>query len=689
MAEEAPVPLDDEVDEDEEEGRQPSQVGPRTPAVLFDRYHVNADAPLTGLDSPSARAYAVTDRRDPGRKLFALVCMPGLPTRTTVMSILKAEQPRGVLPLVEWGTVFWPPLGQACMAVVYERPAGGRLSEAFAQERINEFDVPRRIIEPVVQALHELSGRGVAHRAIRLNNLFFMDAGRQVLVLGDCVTAPPGFDQPLVYESLPRALAAAGGRGVGDMGDDTYALGVTVVSLLLGREPAARVGPDDLLVAKVEQGTYAALCGNERLPMSMIEPLRGLLHDDDNERWRLEQLDLWLSGRRMTPSGKRAVPRADTPMNFAGRNHLTARTLAWFLCRNVADGARVIRGGHVETWVRRSLNNADLADQIAEAVEAAEAHENDYMGSNDYLVTKIAILLDPRAPITYRGMSFMLEGFGAAVAVERLRRDDVQIPGEFIARGFATIWLDAQTGPKMGFANLERIFAQLRAYLQIQDPGYGIERCLYELNPSLPCQSPLVIRDYVIDLADLLPALDEAANRVDARTKPVDRHIAAFIAAHFSQDVDAHLKAAASDDEAESVIAMLSLLASLQLRYKTPGVLGLASWIGGLLGPAIGTYHNRATRREIEREIPRLVRQGGLTEMFDLIENTEKRRRDEHGFRTAVAEFAAADAEIQEVESGDVARSETGERQGQQAAAMTSVVIALIVVSVVIMVEIM
>ncbi|MDP6885104.1 MAG: ABC transporter permease subunit, partial [Rhodospirillales bacterium] len=60
--------------------------------------------------------------------------------------------------------------------------------------------------------------------------------------------------------------------------------------------------------------------------------------------------------------------------------------------------------------------------------------------------------------------------------------------------------------------------------------GYGIERCLYELNPGLPCQSPHLNHDYVTRIRDLLPALDETANRVSEKTLPIDRHIAAFIA---------------------------------------------------------------------------------------------------------------------------------------------------------------
>ncbi len=41
-------------------------------------------------------------------------------------------------------------------------------------------------------------------------------------------------------------------------------------------------------------------------------------------------------------------------------------------------------------------------------------------------------------------------------------------------------------------------------------------------------------------------ALDGAANRVDTKNKPMDRHIAAFIAARFEEDIHPHLKAVAA-----------------------------------------------------------------------------------------------------------------------------------------------
>ncbi|MGB0671030.1 MAG: hypothetical protein ACPGNT_06000, partial [Rhodospirillales bacterium] len=212
------------------------------------------------------------------------------------------------------------------------------------------------------------------------------------------------------------------------------------------------------------------------------------------------------------------------------------------------------------------------------------------------------------------------------------------------------------------------------------DPGYGMERVLYELNPSLPCQSPLVAKRFVVRIQDLLPALEEAAKKADSKTRPVDRHIAAFVAARFNQDIDPHLRALAQPDEETQTIGLLSLLAFLQWRLKTDPLYGLTSWVGGLLGPAINTYHSRTRRRDIEREIPKLVRQGSLPELFDLIDNAEKRRQDNTEYAEAMTEFHKAEREIREIETSDAARSNTAERMGQQAASVTSIVLTFIVI---------
>ncbi|MDA0676130.1 MAG: hypothetical protein O3A88_07240 [Proteobacteria bacterium] len=60
---------------------------------------------------------------------------------------------------------------------------------------------------------------------------------------------------------------------------------MTIALCLLGNNPVEGVADEDLLTQKVEGGTYSTVCANERLPLTLIEPLRGLLSDDLGERW--------------------------------------------------------------------------------------------------------------------------------------------------------------------------------------------------------------------------------------------------------------------------------------------------------------------------------------------------------------------------------------------------------------------
>ncbi len=660
------------------------------PALLREHFLINPDSPLEEYDSPSAKAFVVEDRRDLGRALFALICTPGLPPRTDVMAVLKDDFIAGLMPLVEWGTLFWSPLGQICMAIVFERPLGGRVVTALAagETSLNEYEIQARFIEPASAAISELSSRGVQHRSIRPMNLYYMDQKRTEIVLGECVSAPAGLDQPIAFETIEKAMSDPSGRGEGNTSDDIFSLGVAVVHLLLGKDPIAGMSNVQHFTARVEHGTYATLCGKARIPMPLIEPLRGMLSDSSQERWGAEQLSLWIDGKRQTPMQKGLSAIAKDPLKFTGKAYLSPRMLAWAFSKNTPEAAKTIRNGELEKWVRRCLADTDLGDAIAATVISSKALARTPQGADEFLVSRVILLLDPNGPIRYKGVALMPDGYGTFLAVEYLRQGNIQVAAEIISKDVYALWFAVQSEYDPMASSLDKTFTQLHGFLKINDYGYGIERCLYELNPSLPCRSPLVAEAYVENIDALLPALDEAANTVDTKTSPMDRHIAAFIISRFSDDVDPHLRALSSEKKETSLIGMLSLLAFLQWKLRTPSLLGLSSWVGGLLGPAINTYHNISTRKEIEREIPHLVRQGSLPELFDLIDNTEKRKQDADGYAVAQAEFAVAEAEIQEIENSDLARATTAERMGQQTAATTSIIMAMIAISLMFLVDI-
>lgn len=659
------------------------------PVLLNDRYLIDTATPLPDLDRPSAKAYAVEDRRDLSRSLFGLVCTPGLPTRTNAMSALRDAGLDGLLPMVEYDTIDWPPLGQRSMVVIYEKPKGGRVLDAMEAGtfKCTEYDFPGAIMGPLFTGLRNIAALDIAHRAINPHNIFFMDAEMQTIVLGDCVTSPPGFDQPPMFEPTERGMAQPGGRGMGGTADDIYAFGATMVVLMLGHNPIARLGEDDMLRAKMEQGSYAAICANARLPMPLLEPLRGMLNDTVALRWGLDELTGWLAGEKQPPLQQTPVVRSSFPYLFEGHEFNSPRTLARYLSRHRETAMQAINDDALVTWLRRGVEDPHRADNVKATLETAALHQDSAEGSEDYIISKTCMVLDPQAPIHFKGMSFMPDGFGPALAVELLRRGDVSVPIEALSIEIPLLWYHSQRVIFAGASVQQIEFATWKGYLSSKEPGYGYERCLYEINASLPCQSELLIKNYVIEIEELLPALDEISNKVDANVKPIDRHISAFIAARFNEDILPHLKALASPKEETATIGMLSLLAFLQWKLRIKSLYGLSSWVGGLLGPAINTYNSRTTRRKIEKEIPSLVRKGSLPELFDLIDNAENRRIDTSGYETACAEYLQAEMEIRDIEGSGEALTTKAERTGKQTAAVISIVLAMMVSSVLVISE--
>lgn len=660
-------------------------------AVLKDRFAVFPAKPLPDFDSPTARAYIAEDRRGTEKApLFALVCSPGIAARTDAMEELKGAEVEGLLPLVEWGTTFWPPIGENVAIAIFRRPLGGRVLTAIAQgkTRLSEYDLQRRVIVPVSKALSSLAQRGVCHRAVRPENLFFLDDEYQDLVIGECISSPPGHDQPILYETIERGMAMPGGRGLGNASDDIYALGATLIVLHLGYNPVARMTEAEVFTAKVEQGSYATLCGSTRVPISLLEPLRGMLSDEAGARWQFEALSEWMGGKRDTPIQKRTSPKAETPYTFAGEEYATARMLAFGLSLNVPEAAKAIRTDtHLDTFIRKGLKNTDLADRIIIIAEQSKVNEKTVAGSDDILVTRVCIVLDPDGPIRYKGIAFMPDGYGSILASELMTSGSAQIPAEALLRDIHDAWFNVQNKADPERIEWFRTLTKTKAQLKINDPGHGLERALYDLNPGLPCQSPLIVRDYVTEPAEVLFALDRVSHDVDSKVRPLDRHLTAFIAARFSEDVHPHLRALASARESTSIIGTLSLLALLQWKLRTDRLYGLTSWVGSLLGPAINTYRSRPTRREIEREIPKIVRKGSLPELFDLIDNAEKRQVDADGFAEAQIAWQTAQEEIVSIEGDSGDRMKNAMRQGQQIAAVMSVMTSMAIVSVIFLLE--
>lgn len=657
--------------------------------TLRDRFTILLGSPLPDLATPHAQAFAVEEKRDNPRSLFALIVRPGYPARLPALRSLKGVECPGLMALVEWGVVDWPPASRKVMAIVYERPLGGRVLplEGGDFKRMDEGDALRKVVMPMIAALKVLKAQGLTHRAIRPGNMFFATAEKDRVVLGDCATVPPAFEQPVIIEPVESSLANPAARGVGSPSDDVYAFGASLACLLHGRIPMATAADDAIIRMKVLQGSYAVLVGDERLPLPMIEILRGTLCDDPHERWNNESLDLWLAGRRLSPLVAKLEKRAARDFVFNNTSYSTARELAIAMTRNWELAVPYIVDGRLELWLRRSLDNKDKA--AAMGIKVGNAGSGDKRLPNDILVAKACMILDSAAPIRYKGLSLMPDGIGSFLALNMVENGDIRILAEALMRDIPSVWFETRDAYNPDNSVLEGMFRAQKMYLDRGSIGFGIERVLYEMNDSMPCLSPSTTEDYVLELRDLLPALNGAAKKGEQRGWPVDRHVAAFIAARANFEIDRQMLDLASPDPTRSCMGMLNLLAVIQWRLGQGALYGLAGWVGGLMQPAINTFHSRDKRKALEKEIPRMVREGSLVELSRLLDSAEDHHIDEVGFEQARQEWLAAQKEIREIESGKISYRDKAMQLAQQMAALISVTISFITVTLLVIAKVL
>ncbi len=659
-------------------------VGP--PVIVDNRYEVHPSKPIPELDSPSARAYEAIDRQNPRVEHFALVPIPGMPIRKREIDDIVGHTIPNILPLLDTGVGDWPIYGRETQFLIFERPMGGRVLTALRSDMpdYKKIDILRATVDAIRNGLQQLQFRGHLHHAIRPDNIFFMDEGFTQIVLGEFVSAPPSFDQPAAFETIERAMAMEAGRGVGLVSDDLYSFGATLAFLLQRSNPVRGMNKEQLLLAKMMNTSYQTLVGRHLLTPRFLELMRGLLQDDPTQRWTFDLIEQWAHGRRVAPTQSTPQLRSQRPFRFGNVDHVQPRSLAYVMSQRRETAIKLIRDGTLETWILRGLEDKDLALSVQGRVDMIDA-QKDLQDPDEMLLTRVLLVLDPVSPLSYKTLSFFPEGWGDMLAIEMMREGDIRTLAEVVAREIPRIWFEAQPGGIAGSFIEETSFQRLKLYLQKTTPGYGLERCLYESNGSIPCKSPLVGTNCVVVIEDLLPVLNDAERGVDSKQKPMDRHLAAFIAARANTDVDVFLEDFSDKDEAISAMAILQLYSVLQAKYGPEVLLGLARWIGGQAGPVIRLFHSRDTRRELEAEIPQIVRRGSLPELLDLLDNAETKAKDQNGFTAAVAEFQKAEVEITDITANSRPGSYKVQHDSRKAAAILSILVTMCVVSIIIM----
>jgi hypothetical protein len=235
----------------------------------------------------------------------------------------------------------------------------------------------------------------------------------------------------------------------------------------------------------------------------------------------------------------------------------------------------------------------------------------------------------------YKEVAINIDGVGKALtdairSQNNAARQQIQTMLESGLPAFLTDVLEKTSNARIG----NKLFRlqQLRPVLQLKSLGFGVERIMYSLNPSLTCQSPLLRGLHPTSLQDALTQLDRIAKEQMKRHSLIDAHLAAYLTAKLEivKELRVLELAAHRDLQNDSRLVTLKLLALAQQKIKNTPLKGLAIWAASMVLPMVEKIHQKSGRAILIKEINKAAKTGIIENiaflMFKETVFTEDRR---------------------------------------------------------------
>lgn len=681
----------DDTVKDSKQKQASSEAAREKPVSSADHIAVLADAEidlsqeLPQYSNRYLKAYAAKSSNTGNAPCFALIADTRYTPRVnTALKYQEIANP-SVARLVTSGVADMPGGQPSAYAFIYEYNLGDRiytndenLALGWKAERVME-----KIAIPIVMALRDLQQRDVIHGNIRASNLY--NGGKknfETIILGDCLALPASMAQPLIYEPIERGMADPIGRGEGTVEDDLYALGVLIAMHLRSYDPLRGKSDNEIISSKVINGSYSALIGgNDRFSGGILELLRGLLMDDKKQRWTLDEVMNWLDGRRLTPKQPIRRKKASRALMLDGISYYYSATLAHNIVSKPQEAVHHIENNELGHWVERSLGDEEMLHRLQQAIETA-SEGGVGAGYWDRLLPRVSIALDPEAPIRYKGMSIRPVGIGAAMAEAFIQKKGLANFADLFNNGVLYFWITVTANLNEDISAFMAQVDKCRSYLKQRGIQYGIERCLYLLNPSVHCLSPLVEDYFVRTPEEYLLALEDMAPKFKGSypTKIIDHHAACFLISRESRMVEPFTYDLSSNENFRHLLGSLQVMATIQRLSNVKNLPNLSQWIGNLLDPVIDRFHSKDIRQSIRKKVDAAKSSGNLTELLSIIENPEKIREDQSGFKQALKDYQRLESEVAQLTFKLNNPRFNAEKSGREwAATIAGVISALII----------
>ncbi len=644
--------------------------------IFANEFEVFPNKEVPQFANPGTKAYEARNINS-NTQCIVLICGRSLLPRVSSIGSYRNLKSKNILKLFSAGIVDWALENRQRFALVFEKPQGEKILD-LTKEEIAEIPgdkIISMVVEPALKILENFKNMDLVHGAISLDNIFLGPSGSDSVILGECLSSAPSFFLNPMYETVTRAMAMPSGRGVGITQDDLYSLGVCVAMIARKKNLLLGKSNEDIISAKLENGSYGSIVGKEKLPAGIGEFLRGVLQDDLEMRWTLEDCFKWLEKRRIAPKQGAKILKAARPFIFKGQKYLELRGLAEAFSKNIPEAAAEAEGSDFLMWLRRNFEDKELT------IRFEKAREREQTSTPERFVHAICVAMDPYGPVRYKNLALFPMGFGSALSAAIHEDEGLQSYADLISQQMFSVWINQVFDQLPEASSLLATLEKCRMALNQRIMGYGMERVLYIANRGLACMSPHFENYYVLAPSALLQALEKIADNPSKSEIILDRHMIAFLSVREPNLIDPFMGYLNSGDRGRQIIGVSRVLAGIQRRFSVGPVPGLSRWVASLLAPAIDNFNDKDLRQEMTRVMNKIQGNGDLVDIINLVDDGRVVQEDSRRFSVARKEYVLLRNEKITIERYLKLKRSFGRASGRQAAMIVSSFVAIIIIA--------
>jgi serine/threonine protein kinase len=482
--------------------------------LIAGKYEILTNSPISSLTTEFVTAYDVQEISTNGTvinedKYYAIVHHNNFPARLGEILILKKFNVDNFIYPVEYGVC---PIGineTMHFVTILPKVIGKPIRKIIeAGVKLDQNFILNKILEPLLKVLKLLHQSGITHGSINPDNIYINENAE--FTLGNCISEICGYSQSAFYETVSRAQALKYGKGNGSNSDDYYSLGMTVFYLLTGKDIT---NTDDLEIirSKLYLGTYAFLNELSTLNGNMSDLIKGLVVDNAEIRWSYTDVESLLQRRSYNINNVVDKSFTSRAIVFNGREHYSRRSLAHDLTANWDLAKDFVKTDKIKKWLEASISEEKVLEAI-ETVNLTKILGNKLFSSDDEKLIKYIIILDPEGPIRIKNVAFHKDGIGPVLvfSINYGLTDTTKIIANALFIQMFSIYESLST--IFGKPEYHQHLIQLNRcsdFIKRTEMCFGLERCIYDLNPTLPCQSHVIKNEFCIGVEDILKYIED------------------------------------------------------------------------------------------------------------------------------------------------------------------------------------